>query len=53
MLEAGAGASGIGSATISAADRIELSLRNGRRISFSPSLAPEVLARVLNVVDPL
>lgn len=53
MLEAGAGASGIGPAAISAADRIELSLRNGRRISFSPSLEPEVLARVLNVVDPL
>ena len=53
MLEAGAGASGIGSAAISAADQVELFLRNGRRISFSPALAPEVLARILNVVDPL
>jgi len=53
MLEAGAGASGIGSAAISATDQIEISLRNGRRISFSAAVAPEVLARVLNVVDPL
>ena len=53
MLEAGVGASGIGSAAISAPDRIELSLRNGRRISFSPALAAEVLARILSVVDPL
>jgi len=28
-------------------------LRNGRRISFSAALAPEVLARILSVVDPL
>lgn len=53
MLEAGAGASGIGSAAMSATDQIEISLRNGRRISFSAAVAPEVLARVLNVVDPL
>ncbi|MFC0281140.1 transposase [Falsigemmobacter intermedius] len=53
MMEAGAGSSGIGSAERSTPDRIDLSLRNGRRISFSPALAPEVLARILNVVDPL
>ena len=37
----------------STVDRIDLSLRNGRRLSFSAALAPELLARVLNVVDPL
>ncbi|WP_407644028.1 hypothetical protein [Falsigemmobacter faecalis] len=53
MLEAGVAASGIGSAERSAADRIDLFLSNGRRISFSAGLAPEVLTVLLCVADPL
>ena len=53
VLETCSAALGMELAERSTADRIDLSLRNGRRLSFSPALAPELLARVLNVVDPL
>ena len=53
VLETCSAAPGMELAERSTADRIDLSLRNGRRLSFSPALAPELLARVLNGVDPL